>query len=58
MEGDTTNFFIYRKLSDYPGRVRVIARGGESGEEGEEEDEVKIGRASRNRGEWKDENKA
>ena len=27
MEGDTTNFFIYRKLSAYPVKVTVIARG-------------------------------
>ena len=33
MEGDTTNFFIYRKLSAYPVKVSVIARGVSIGDE-------------------------
>ena len=45
MEGDTTNFFIYRKLSAYPVRVTVIARGVSIGDELEYADEVTLGRA-------------
>ena len=42
MEGDTTNFFIYRKLSAYPVRVTVIARGVSIGDELEYADEVTL----------------
>ena len=45
MEGDTTNFFIYRKLSAYPVRVTVIARGVSIGDELEYADEVTLGRS-------------
>ena len=49
MEGDTTNFFIYRKLSAYPVKVTVIARGSAVGDEIEYADEVTLGRSILNR---------
>ena len=49
MEGDTTNFFIYRKLSAYPVKVTVIARGVSIGDEIEYADEVTLGRSIINR---------
>ena len=52
MEGDTTNFFIYRKLSAYPVRVTVIARGVSIGDELEYADEVTLGRSILNRVEF------
>ena len=58
MEGDTTNFFIYRKLSDYSVRVTVIARGVSIGDELEYADEVTLGRSILNRVEFNDANKA
>ena len=54
MEGDTTNFFIYRKLSAYPVRVTVIARGVSIGDELEYADEVTLGRSILNRVEFND----
>ena len=54
MEGDTTNFFIYRKLSAYPVRVTVIARGVSIGDELEYADEVTLGRSILNRVELND----
>ena len=52
MEGDTTNFFIYRKLSAYPVKVTVIARGISVGDEIEYADEVTLGRSILNRGDF------
>lgn len=49
MEGDTTNFFIYRKLSGYDVKVSVIARGVSIGDEIEYADEVTLGRSIVNR---------
>jgi recombination protein RecR len=50
MEGDTTNFFIYRKLSPYPQvEVSQIARGVSIGDEIEYTDEVTLGRSILNR---------
>ena len=49
MEGDTTNFYIYRKLSKYDVRLSVIARGVSVGEELEYTDEVTLGRSIINR---------
>ena len=54
MEGDTTNFFIYRKLSAYPVRVTVIARGVSIGDELEYADEGTVGRSILNRVEFND----
>ena len=45
MEGDTTNFYISRKLADYPVKLSVIARGISVGDELEYTDEVTLGRS-------------
>lgn len=49
MEGDTTNFYISRKLAVYDVRVSVIARGISVGDELEYTDEVTLGSAIVNR---------
>lgn len=49
MEGDTTNFYLYRKLAPYGMRVSVIARGVSVGNELEYTDEVTLGRSITNR---------
>lgn len=45
MEGDTTNFFIYRQIKDYPVVTSAIARGIAVGDELEYADEVTLGRS-------------
>jgi len=45
MEGDTTNFFIYRKLSDYQLDISTLARGVAFGDELEYTDEITLGRS-------------
>ena len=45
MEGDTTNFFIYRSLSGLEVKLSVIARGVAIGDEIEYADEVTLGRS-------------
>lgn len=45
MEGETTNFFIYRKLQPYDVKVTVIARGVSIGDEIEYADEITLGRS-------------
>ena len=45
MEGDTTNFFIYRSLAGLEVRLSVIARGVAIGDEIEYADEVTLGRS-------------
>ena len=49
MEGDTTNFYIYRKLLQYNVKLSVIARGISVGDELEYADEVTLGRSIVNR---------
>ena len=49
MEGDTTNFYFFRKLSTYDVKVSVIARGVSVGNELEYTDEVTLGRSIMNR---------
>lgn len=49
MEGDTTNFYISRKLAPYDVVTSVIARGISVGDELEYTDEVTLGRAILNR---------
>ena len=49
MEGDTTNFYIFRKLAGYEVKVSVIARGVSVGNELEYTDEVTLGRSIMNR---------
>ena len=45
MEGDTTNYYIYRKLEDTGVKVTVIARGIAQNDELQYTDEVTLGRA-------------
>jgi recombination protein RecR len=49
MEGDTTNFFIFRKLSSFDVELSIIARGVSVGNELEYTDEVTLGRSILNR---------
>ena len=49
MEGDTTNFYIYRKLQPYNVKVSILARGVSIGDEIEYADEVTLGRSILNR---------
>ncbi len=49
MEGDTTNFYIFRKLQSYDTKVSIIARGVSVGDEIEYADEVTLGRSIINR---------
>lgn len=49
MEGDTTNFYISRKLASFDVRLSVIARGIAVGDELEYADEVTLGRSILNR---------
>jgi recombination protein RecR len=45
MDGETTNFFIYKRLSDYPVLISVLAQGVSVGDEIEYADEVTLGRS-------------
>lgn len=49
MEGDTTNFYIYKQIKDYPIKIATIARGISVGDELEYADEVTLGRSIINR---------
>jgi recombination protein RecR len=50
MEGDTTNFYIFRKLAPFADvRISIIARGISVGDELEYTDEVTLGRSILNR---------
>lgn len=49
MEGDTTNFYIFRKLAKANVKLSVIARGISIGDELEYTDEVTLGRSIANR---------
>jgi recombination protein RecR len=49
MEGDTTNFYIYKKLSPFDVKISMIARGISIGDEIEYADEVTLGRSILNR---------
>lgn len=49
MEGDTTNFYIYKKLLPFDIKVTMIARGISVGDEIEYADEVTLGRSIINR---------
>ena len=50
MEGDTTNFYIFRKLASYTDvKLTIIARGISVGDELEYTDEVTLGRSILNR---------
>jgi recombination protein RecR len=49
MEGDTTNFYIFKKLKNYDIKVSTIARGIAFGDELEYADEITLGRSIVNR---------
>ena len=49
MEGDTTNFYIYRKLADLGVKITILARGVAVGNEIEYTDEITLGRSIINR---------
>jgi recombination protein RecR len=54
MEGDTTNFYIYRKLSGNEVKISIIARGISIGDEIEYTDEITLGRSIVNRTNFSD----
>jgi recombination protein RecR len=45
MEGDTTNYYIYKKIKSYVDKISVIARGVSFGDELEYTDEITLGRS-------------
>ena len=49
MEGDATNFFIYRKLAEFSVKITTLARGVAVGDELEFTDEITLGRSILNR---------
>jgi recombination protein RecR len=49
MEGDTTNFYLYRKLQDFNVKITTLARGVSIGDELEYADEITLGRSITNR---------
>ena len=49
IEGDTTNFYIFRQLNDYKGKISVISKGIAVGDALEYVDEVTLGRSIQNR---------
>jgi len=54
MEGDTTNFFIYKKLKNNNIKISTLARGVSIGDELEYTDEVTLGRSILNRMNFED----
>jgi len=54
MEGDTTNFYIYRRLKDFPVTITTLARGVAIGDDLEYADEVTLGRSIMNRTAFED----
>ncbi len=49
IEGDTTNFYIFRQLKDFEGKISVISKGIAVGDALEYVDEVTLGRSIQNR---------
>lgn len=49
MEGETTSFYLYKKLKSFPLMITSIARGIGFGDEIEHADEITLGRSIRNR---------
>ena len=49
MEGDTTNFYIFKQIKDFEVKISTIARGIAVGDELEYADEVTLGRSILNR---------
>ena len=58
MEGDTTNFYIFRKLAPFDVKISIIARGVSVGDELEYTDEITLGRSILNRTPFNDSYKA
>jgi recombination protein RecR len=53
MEGDTTAFYLYRKLAAFPVKITTIARGIAVGDELDYADEITLGRSIVNRIDFK-----
>jgi recombination protein RecR len=49
MEGDTTNYYLYKRLNKYNVKLTTLARGVAVGDELEYTDEITLGRAINNR---------
>jgi recombination protein RecR len=49
IEGDTTNYYLYKRLNKYNIRITTLARGVAIGDELEYTDEITLGRAINNR---------
>lgn len=49
IEGDTTNYYIYRRLKVYPVKITMLARGLSMGNELEYADELTLGRSIQDR---------
>lgn len=49
MEGDTTNFYLFKRLKQYNASISTLARGVAVGDELEYTDEITLGRAINNR---------
>ena len=49
MEGDTTNYYLYKRLNLYNVKLTTLARGVATGDELEYTDEITLGRAINNR---------
>ncbi|MGL4363659.1 MAG: recombination mediator RecR [Bacteroidales bacterium] len=49
MEGETTAYYLYKKLKDYPITLSALARGVGFGDELEYTDEITLGRSIKNR---------
>ncbi len=53
MEGDTTNYYLFRRLHNYNITITTLARGVAIGDELEYTDEITLGRAINNRNPYK-----
>jgi len=49
MEGDTTNYYLYKRLHAFDMLITTLARGVAIGDELEYTDEITLGRAIKNR---------
>lgn len=49
MEGDTTNFYLYKRFKDFPVKITTIARGISIGDDLEFTDELTLGKSIANR---------
>jgi recombination protein RecR len=54
MEGDTTNFYIYRRMKEFPVKITTLARGVAVGDDLEYADEITLGRSILNRTPFED----